>query len=206
MNDRPTFSPFWHRVRLMKPKLRPHVQITRQHYRGRRWHVVHDPTSNQFYRLNPIAYDFIGMLDGARDVSRRRGTLRCRSSAMPRRLDEIIQLIGQLYQSNLLSVDTSPETEQLLRRPRSLQAQGHGPGDRHHVSEDPGLQPGSHPHGVRADPAPRSRTVGLSGVVHPAAQRGSTPCCRTGTNSPRTSAATASLIRNTSGSCPLPMW
>jgi putative peptide zinc metalloprotease protein len=68
VNERPTFSPFWHRVRLMKPRLRPHVEITRQRYRGRRWHIVHDPASNQFYRLNPIAHDFVGTLDGARDV------------------------------------------------------------------------------------------------------------------------------------------
>ncbi|HMN42396.1 MAG TPA: PqqD family peptide modification chaperone [Phycisphaerales bacterium] len=116
--ERPTFSPFWHRVRLMKPRLRPHVQITRQHYRGRRWHVVHDPTSNQFYRLNPIAHDFVGMLDGSRDVETAwNASLQKFGDAAPTQ-NEIIQLIGQLYQSNLLSVDTSPETEQLLRRGR----------------------------------------------------------------------------------------
>ena len=49
--ERPTFSPFWHRVRAMTPRLRPQVQITRQHYRGMRWHVAHDPTTNQFFRL-----------------------------------------------------------------------------------------------------------------------------------------------------------
>src|SRR5690606_17565975 len=66
--ERPTFSPFWHRVRTLRPRLRPHVGITRQRYRGRIWHVVHDPTSNQFFRLNPVAHDFVGLLDGRRDV------------------------------------------------------------------------------------------------------------------------------------------
>lgn len=118
MNERPTFSPFWHRVRMMKPRLRPHVQITRQHYRGRRWHVVHDPTSNQFYRLNPIAHDFVGMLDGERDVeSAWKASLEKFGDSAPTQ-NEIIQLIGQLYNSNLLSCDASPETEQLLRRGR----------------------------------------------------------------------------------------
>lgn len=118
MNERPTFSPFWHRVRAMKPRLRPHVQISRQHYRGRRWHVVHDPTSNQFYRLNPIAHDFVGMLDGERDVeSAWKASLEKFGDSAPTQ-NEIIQLIGQLYNSNLLSCDASPETEQLLRRGR----------------------------------------------------------------------------------------
>jgi putative peptide zinc metalloprotease protein len=118
MSDRPTFSPFWHRVRLMKPRLRPHVEITRQRYRGRRWYVVHDPASNQFYRLNPVANDFVGMLDGAREVeSAWKISLAKFGDAAPTQ-NEVIQLLTQLYSSNLLSVDATPETEQLLNRGR----------------------------------------------------------------------------------------
>jgi putative peptide zinc metalloprotease protein len=118
MSERATFSPFWHRVRQMKPRLRPHVQVTRQHYRARRWHVVHDPASNQFYRLNPIAHDFLGTLDGTRDVeSAWKLSLAKFGDAAPTQ-NEVIQLLSQLYNANLLAVDTTPETEQLLRRGR----------------------------------------------------------------------------------------
>lgn len=116
--ERPTFSPFWHRVRAMRPKLRPHVQITRQRYRGRRWHVVHDPTSNQFYRLNPVAHDFVGTLDGSRSIDEAWKVSLSKFGDSAPTQNEVIQLIGQLYSSNLLSVDTTPETEQLLRRGR----------------------------------------------------------------------------------------
>jgi putative peptide zinc metalloprotease protein len=118
MSDRPTFSPFWHRVRQMKPRLRPHVEITRQRYRGRRWYVVHDPASNQFYRLNPVANDLVGMLDGHRDVETAwKVSLAKFGDAAPTQ-NEVIQLLTQLYSSNLLSVDATPETEQLLNRGR----------------------------------------------------------------------------------------
>lgn len=117
-NERPTFSPFWHRVRASKPRLRPHVQITRQRYRGRRWHVVHDPTSNQFYRLNPIAFDFVSLLDGTRTVDDAWKISLSKFGDNSPTQNEIIQLISQLYSSNLLSVDTTPETEQLLSRGR----------------------------------------------------------------------------------------
>lgn len=118
MAERPTFSPFWHRVRAMRPRLRPHVQMTRQHYRGRRWHVVHDPTSNQFFRLNPIAHEFVGLFDGRRTVEEVwQMSLERHGDAAPTQ-NEIIQLLSQLYNSNLLSADASPETEQLLRRGR----------------------------------------------------------------------------------------
>jgi len=102
----------------MKPRLRPHVEITRQRYRGRRWYVVHDPASNQFYRLNPVANDLVGMLDGHRDVeSAWKISLAKFGDAAPTQ-NEVIQLLTQLYSSNLLSVDASPETEQLLNRGR----------------------------------------------------------------------------------------
>lgn len=118
MAERPTFSPFWHRVRAMKPRLRPHVQITRQHYRAKRWHVVHDPSSNQFYRLNPIAHEFVGLLDGHRTVEEVwEISLQRHGDAAPTQ-QEALQLIGQLYGANLLSVDATPETEQLLKRGR----------------------------------------------------------------------------------------
>lgn len=121
--ERPTFSPFWHRVRVMRPRLRPHVQITRQHYRGRRWHVVHDPATNQFYRLNPIAHEFIGLLDGARTVEDVwKIALERHGDAAPTQ-NEVIQLLSQMYQSNLLSGDVPPETEQLLQRGRKRMKQ-----------------------------------------------------------------------------------
>jgi putative peptide zinc metalloprotease protein len=108
----------WHRVRALAPRLRPHVQITRQHYRGRRWHVVHDPSSNQFYRLNPIAHEFVSMLDGRRTVEAVwEASLQRNGDSAPTQ-QEVVELLGQLYNSNLLSADASPEVEQLLRRGR----------------------------------------------------------------------------------------
>ncbi len=119
MTERSTFSPFWHRVRVMKPRLRPHVQVTRQHYRGQRWHVIHDPSSNQFYRLNPVAHEFIGLLDGHRTVEEvwENGLQRHGDAALTQ--NEVIQLMSQLFSSNLLTADVPPETEQLLSRGRN---------------------------------------------------------------------------------------
>lgn len=116
MSERSTFSPFWHRVRVLKPRLRPHVQITRQHYRGRRWHVVHDPSSNQFFRLNAVAHEFVGLLDGVRTVDDvwQHSLSRHGDSALTQ--NEVIQLLSQLFAGNLLTADVPPETEQLLTR------------------------------------------------------------------------------------------
>lgn len=122
MSERPTFSPFWHRVRALCPRLRPHTQITRQHYRGRRWHVVHDPATNQFYRLSPIAHEFVGLLDGRRTVEDVWQLVLSRHGDSAPTQGEVIQLISQLFTANLLHVDAAPETEQLLRRGRERTA------------------------------------------------------------------------------------
>ena len=66
--DRPTFSQSWSRVAHLKPVLRTQLQIHRQLFRGEPWFVVHDPINNQFFRLNPIDYHLIGLMDGKRTV------------------------------------------------------------------------------------------------------------------------------------------
>ncbi len=120
--ERPTFSPFWHRVATSRPRLRPHVQITRQLYRRGRWHVAHDPASNQFYRLNPIAHEFVCSLDGGRTVDEAwRLVLGKHADAAPTQ-NEVIELLSQLYSNNLLSIDASPEAEQLLKRSTDRQS------------------------------------------------------------------------------------
>ncbi len=116
MAERPTFSPHWHRVAATKPRLRPHVQITRQRYRGKRWHVVHDPASNKFYRLSPVSYEVVGLLDGVRTVEEAWKVVVERHGDEAPTQPEVIQLVSNLYNSNLLSIEASPETEQLLRR------------------------------------------------------------------------------------------
>jgi putative peptide zinc metalloprotease protein len=118
MERSPTFSQNWSRVNRLTPTLRPHVQITRQLFRGDPWHVVHDPVSNNFFRLNPVAYHFVGMLDGKRSIDEVwRMTLDKFGDAAPTQ-NEVINLLGQLNQSNLLRVDMPPDAAPLLERHR----------------------------------------------------------------------------------------
>jgi putative peptide zinc metalloprotease protein len=114
--DRPTFSESWSRVSRLSPTLRPQVQITRRLFQGQPWHVVHDPISNNFFRLNPAAYHFVGLLDGQRTVDEVwRLTLERFGDAAPTQ-NEVIGLLSQLNESNLLRVDVPPDAEPLLRR------------------------------------------------------------------------------------------
>ena len=119
--DRPTFSQAWSRVSRLTPTLRPHVQIARQIFRGEAWFVVHDPVSNNFFRLNPVAHHFVGLLDAKRSVDEAWRLTLERYGDMAPTQNEVIGLLGQLNESNLLRVNLPPDAEPLLRRKRKRQ-------------------------------------------------------------------------------------
>lgn len=116
--DRPTFSESWYRVASLRPRLRSTVQIGRQHFRGQMWHVVQDPSSNQFFRLNEAAYRFVAMLDGRRAVAEVWQTCNEQLGDSAPTQGEAIQLLGQLYTANLLQAELPPDAEGLLNRYR----------------------------------------------------------------------------------------
>ncbi len=116
--ERPTFSQNWSRVSRLTPTLRPHVQMTRQLFRGEPWYVVHDPISNNFFRLNPVAHHFIGLLDGKRTVDEAWTLTMDRYADAAPTQNESVHLLGQLNQSNLLRVDLPVDAQPLLERAR----------------------------------------------------------------------------------------
>ena len=116
--DRPTFSESWYRVAELRPRLRPAVQVHRQHFRGQVWHVVQDPANNQFFRLNEEAYRFVALLDGRRTIAEVWKICNDIAGDAAPTQGEAIQLLGQLYTSNLLQGDLPPDAEGLLRRHR----------------------------------------------------------------------------------------
>lgn len=116
--NRPTFSELWYRVADLRPRLRPSVQTYRQVFRGQVYHVVRDPSNNEFFRLDDAAYYFVAMLDGARTVA---GVWKVCNEHLGDRAPtqgEAINLLGQLYASNLLLGDLPPDTEGMFERYR----------------------------------------------------------------------------------------
>lgn len=116
--ERPTFHESWHRVANLRPRLRASVNVTRQHFRGQRWHVLEDPASGQFYRLSDAGYDIVGRLDGRTTVDDA-----WRASAENLGDDSLTQgetigLLGQLSMSNLLRADVPGDTAAMFERQR----------------------------------------------------------------------------------------
>ncbi|MFB3891007.1 MAG: hypothetical protein ACE15C_03180 [Phycisphaerae bacterium] len=114
--ERPTFSESWYRVAEMRPRLRPAVQVQRQYFRGQIWHVVQDPSNNQFFRLTDNAYRLVAMLDGRRTVAEVWNICNEQLGDGAPTQGETIQLLGQLYVSNLLLSEVPPDAKGLFER------------------------------------------------------------------------------------------
>jgi len=114
--ERPTFHESWYRVADLHPRLRSTVQISRQHFRGLPWHVIQDHSNNAFFRLAEPAYRFIGLLDGKRTVGEAWTLSNEQLGDEAPTQGEAIQLLGQLYTSNLLQAEVPADTHTLFAR------------------------------------------------------------------------------------------
>ncbi len=111
-----TFSESWYRVANLRLGLRPHVQVHRQFFRGRRWYVVQDPFNNQFFRLQPAAYEFVARLRPHKTVEQVWAECLERDPENAPGQEDIIRLLSQLYFANLLQYDLPGDSRKLFER------------------------------------------------------------------------------------------
>jgi putative peptide zinc metalloprotease protein len=108
-------SPAWYRVANLRPLLRPHVELSRQHYRGQLWFVLEDHANNRFHRFAPAAQQAVTQMDGSRSIDEIWQSLDHLGDERPTQ-DEFIQLLAQLDGADLLSTDQRPDLSELSYR------------------------------------------------------------------------------------------
>jgi putative peptide zinc metalloprotease protein len=115
---RTPFSPSWHSVAELKPRLMPYATVQRMLFRGIPWYVVQDQTGGKVYRLTASAYAFLTGMDGRSTVQ----ALWERANASDVRdactQPEIVDLLTQLHAADLLQADAMPDSASLLERQR----------------------------------------------------------------------------------------
>jgi putative peptide zinc metalloprotease protein len=110
------FSTSWYRVERLKPRLRSHVHLLRQEYRGRTWYVLQDLASDRFHRFASAAYLLIGLMDGRRTVREIWEAATATLGDEAPSQDECIRLLSQLHAADLLVCDVSPDASELSQR------------------------------------------------------------------------------------------
>lgn len=117
------FSPMWYRVADLHPCLRAHVHVNRQVYRGETWHMLQDTSSGRHHRLNEIAYQFAGRLDGRLNVQQVWDALVDTLGDEAPSQGEIIEILTHLHQANLIQCEISPDFDELLQRGQTRRRQ-----------------------------------------------------------------------------------
>lgn len=115
MTDNP-HSSLWYRIAKIKPKLHAHVEIDRHNYRNQVWYLLENTVTTRSHRFNPVAYKFIGLLNGKRSIQDI-------YDHMTEQMDEnapnqagILQLLAQLDAADLISTEVLINTEALFER------------------------------------------------------------------------------------------
>ena len=111
-----TSNALWFRIANLKPKLRDHISIQRQEYRGEIWYVYQDHATNRYHRFDYAAHEFMGFMNGDRSVQDIQAILKSKNNNLSPTQDELLQLLGQLHQIDLLQTNTTPDTEELYKR------------------------------------------------------------------------------------------
>lgn len=114
--DKQFFHESWYRISGERISLRASVRVRRQFFRGARWYILHEPFSDQFFRLRPAAYRFVSRLDSGETVGEVwQKTIADEADDAPGQ-EEVIQLLAQLYHANLLHFNLPADSERLFER------------------------------------------------------------------------------------------
>jgi len=110
------FSPLWHRYAKQRPQLRSHVVIQSQHYRDQVWHVLTNSSQGSHFRVNDIAYQFIGRCNGQYTVQQVWDSLFETLKDDAPTQDEIIHLLNSLDQRDLIRYEILPNISNMFRQ------------------------------------------------------------------------------------------
>ncbi len=110
------FSPLWYRVAEQHPQLRAEVRVQRQQVRDRRWYLLVNGANGRQFRANQHAYELIGRCDGHRSVQQVWDDLLAQLGDDAPTQDEVIQTLNELDQQDLLSYESAPDAQTLVRR------------------------------------------------------------------------------------------
>lgn len=101
---------------MLRPRLRSHVKIQRQVYRGQTWFVLHDVVADKAHRFPPAVHHLIGLMDGQRTVQEIWDLTTAQLGDMAPTQDEVIRLLGQLHAADALLSDVPPDAMEVFRR------------------------------------------------------------------------------------------
>lgn len=121
------FSEHWHLVRHLRPKLRDSVAALPRLLRGKQWVLLHDAFTQKFIRITPEAWQVIALMNGQRTLDEI-WEMACAAGHGARAehivgQQDLVQMLGQLYSSDMLSTQMPADAQEMLARFRKQRMQ-----------------------------------------------------------------------------------
>ena len=110
------FSPLWHRYAQQRPQLRSHVTVQPQRYRDQTWYLLINEVNGVHFRINDVAYQFVGRCDGNYSVQEVWDSMLESLADETPTQDELIRLLGELDQRDLILYQVMADIPRLFRR------------------------------------------------------------------------------------------
>lgn len=106
----------WYRIAPLKCRLRAHVDIHRQRFRGQTWHVIQDHHTGKFHRVTPSGNLILCLMNGRRSMQELWEEACDRFEEDPPTQSEVIRLLSQLHAADLIAGDLPPDIGEMGRR------------------------------------------------------------------------------------------
>lgn len=118
------FSPLWYRYAQLKPKLKPTIVVQTQYFRGQQWYVLEDTMTHQQVRINDVAYQVAGRLNGMHSMQSIWETVIAELGSAAPTQPEVIQMLNELDQKDVLIYDVMPEMGKVFKRAKRKKSFG----------------------------------------------------------------------------------
>ena len=105
------FHPHWYRVAGLHPSLRGHVVIRRHVVRNQVWYILTDVAEGRHFRLDPMAYRFVGLCDGKRSVDQVWELMSETLGEGAPTQAEAVGILARLSQGDLLRSEALPDVD-----------------------------------------------------------------------------------------------
>ena len=116
MSTQSFLSSDWYRVAPLKPRLRGHVEVHRQLFRGDVWFILQDRHSGKYHRITPAANYMLARMNGRRTMQQIWEAACDRFDEEPPTQSETIRLLSQLHGADLIASDLLPDLAEVGQR------------------------------------------------------------------------------------------
>jgi putative peptide zinc metalloprotease protein len=117
------FHPQWYRIAGLHPSLRGHVAIRRHVVRNQVWYILTDLAEGRHFRLDPLAYRFVGLCDGKRSVEQVWELMSESLGEDAPTQAETVGILARLAQGDLLRSEALPDVDLIFEERASQREQ-----------------------------------------------------------------------------------